>query len=496
MEKMLNFTKNFHLKIYKNSHNRLFGQFQPNHKVVDNSWLLRSFRAKLGKLLIVLFLVLGFASTQSFAQRDEIITQAGEKIRCRILDETPTRFIYAYLSPTGKVLRNEIFKNLVTDFKYNLYPNDIATKGNKLPEGLGNARTENTAANNERVDTRKSESSKPGSKKENAKNTEISKNPNNTDNSLKNNNSEKSEIIINNENKVSQKEESTTSSNKPAVQKTESEVVTKNATTETKPKSNATKKEETKQRSKVEKKETVESKKIEKKVKEEKTEMPLSTKKTDNEFNNYLNWRVGARGGFGNMLAKIPTTNEYLLYQEKLLRGYTWGADAAYFFTDNLGFGLMFNDFRSKNQAENIKYRNEILNTEATGNISNNRSTKFIGPVLYYRKNIDFKTMVILGVSPGAYFYKDKGTYGDASYTFKGMDFGASATLGVDFLLGNDITGRDIILSLETGYSYGKMRALDFGAGGGAVNLATPIDLSRLDFTVGLRFTRYPRFFR
>lgn len=496
MEKMLNFTQNFRLKIYKFFSNRHLSRFLLNQSEADSDWELLNLRSKLTKVSIVLFLVLSFTTTQSFAQRDEIITQAGEKIRCRILDETPTRFIYAYLSPTGKVLRNEIFKNLVTDFKYNLYSNDIVTKGNKLPEGLGNARAENTAVNNERVDTRKSEPSKSGSKKDNSKNTEISKNLNSSSNSIKNNNSEKSEKIINNEKIISSKDKNTTSSNKPVVQKTESEVVTKNTTTDIKPKSNSTKKEDTKQKPKVEKKETVETKKIEKKVKEEKTEMPLSTQKTDNEFNNYLNWRVGVRGGFGNMLAKIPTTNEYLLYQEKLLRGYTWGADAAYFFTDNLGFGLMFNDFRSKNQADNIQYRNEILNTEATGNISNNRSTKFIGPVLYYRKNIDFKTMVILGVSPGAYFYKDKGTYGDASYTFKGMDFGASATLGVDFLLGNDITGRDIILSLETGYSYGKMRALDFGAGGGAVNLATPIDLSRLDFTIGLRFTRYPRFFR
>ncbi|MDZ7934784.1 MAG: hypothetical protein U5M51_07460 [Emticicia sp.] len=136
------------------------------------------------------------------------------------------------------------------------------------------------------------------------------------------------------------------------------------------------------------------------------------------------------------------------------------------------------------------------MNKSETGNISNKRSIKYVGPVIYYRKNIDFKTMVILGLSPGAYFYKDKGSYNNANYTFNGMDFGASATLGIDFLLGNDITGRDIILSLETGYSYGKLRAMDFVGNNKAVNLATPIDLSRLDFTVGLRFTRYPKYFR
>ena len=202
------------------------------------------------------------------------------------------------------------------------------------------------------------------------------------------------------------------------------------------------------------------------------------------------------KGGLGNMLAKIPTSNAYGLYQEKLLRGYTWGADISYFPVDNVGFGLMFNNFQAKNKANNIVFNNEILNKPDLGSISNIRSIKYIGPVFFYRKNVDFKTMVVLGLSPGAYFYKDKGSYNTANYTFKGMDFGASATLGIDFLLGNDITGRDIILSLEAGYSYGKMRAIDFGAGGGSVNLATPIDLSRLDFTVGLRFTRYPNYFK
>ena len=68
-----------------------------------------------------------FSVLESKAQRDIIITQADEEIRCRILDETPTRFIYAYIGPKGKVLRNEIFKNLVKNFNYNQYDSDIVT---------------------------------------------------------------------------------------------------------------------------------------------------------------------------------------------------------------------------------------------------------------------------------------------------------------------------------------------------------------------------------
>ena len=452
---MFDFTRNFYPKVNKLLVTKPLWPSEPDLKEEILFSKNHIFNTKLNKVIIVLFLVFGFSVSQSFGQRDQITTQAGEKIRCRILDETPNRFVYAYLSPSGKVLRNEIFKNLVIDFKYNFYSSDIVTKGNKMPDGLGGAREEN-AATTQRVDTRKSEPAKAKSE------------------SKKNDN--KSNEVAESEYKATAKESSS---------KKETEKVADKPKATNSDQTTPIKKEDTKP-----KKEEVVAKK------EEKAVAPLATPKVDNEFSNFLKWRVGAKGGFGNMLAKIPTTNAYGLYQEKLLRGFTWGADVAYFPGDNIGFGLMFNNFQANNKADKIAFRNEILNKPDSGSISNNRSIKYVGPVFYYRKNIDFKTMVVLGLSPGVYFYKDKGSYNDANYTFKGMDFGASATLGIDFLLGNDITGRDIILSLEAGYSYGKMRALDFGAGGGAINLATPIDLSRLDFTVGLRFTRYPKYFR
>ncbi|AFK03491.1 hypothetical protein Emtol_2354 [Emticicia oligotrophica DSM 17448] len=442
---MLDFTHNFHLEIDKPLLPTTEDAHFPSSGIIQIFPRKWQFNTKLNKVIIVLFLVLGFCAQQSFAQRDQITTQAGEKIRCRILDETPTRFVYAYLSPSGKVLKNEIFKNLVTDFKYNFYPNDIVTKGNKLPEGLGEAREVNSSTT-KRVDTRKSESTK-------TKGSDLKKEPKGVEKSTAKNNSPKRDI-----DKKEEKIKPTSSKNiTPNQRKYESEKLNK---------------------------------------KEEKEVAPLAPKKNNNEFSNYMAWRVGGKGGFGNRLTKILTDNPYSSYQEKLLRGFTWGGDVAYFPIDNFGFGMMFNNFQSSNKADGITYINDIFNVSETGNIANKRSIKYVGPVFYFRKNIDFKTMVILGLSPGAYFYKDKGNYDDANYTFKGMDFGAAATLGIDFLLGNDITGRDIILSVEAGYNYGKMRALDFGMGGGAINLAKPIDLSRVDFTVGLRFTRYPAFFR
>lgn len=416
---MLRLTNNFSLK---------FPEFLKSDKkairngffVYAKAFLLGSGKIHfLNKAIFVLFLVLFFSTSESFGQRDQIITQAGEKIRCRILDETATRFVYAYIAPNGKVLRNEIFKNLVTDFKYDFYPDDIITKGNKIV-------------------------SKPNTTKE-----------------------------------------PTTGNNTTKTQQTDKTATNKNENTAN-PKSG----EKVEAKQQKPQKEAV--------AKEEKTAAPMAEPKTKSEYDDYLKFRVGVRGGFGNMLTKLNTEDQFGLYQEKLLRGWTWGADFAYFPTDNFGFGVMFNNFQSKNSADNINFQ-YIENGElvsASGSLSNKRSTKFVGTVAYFRKSIDFKTMVILGLAPGAYFYNDKGSYKGITIPYKGWNWGGAATLGIDFLLGNDITGRDIILSLEAGYNYGKISSMDFSDGKGPVKLVNAVDLSRLDFTVGLRFMRYPRYFK
>jgi len=416
---MLRLTNNFSLKFpefLKSDKNAIRNGFF----VYAKAFLLGSGKIHfLNKAIFVLFLVLFFSTSESFGQRDQITTQAGEKIRCRILDETATRFVYAYIAPNGKVLRNEIFKNLVTDFKYDFYPDDIITKGNKIV-------------------------SKPNTTKE-----------------------------------------PTTGNNTTKTQQTDKTATNKNENTAN-PKSG----EKVEAKQQKPQKEAV--------AKEEKTAAPMAEPKTKSEYDDYLKFRVGVRGGFGNMLTKLNTEDQFGLYQEKLLRGWTWGADFAYFPTDNFGFGVMFNNFQSKNSADNINFQ-YIENGElvsASGSLSNKRSTKFVGTVAYFRKSIDFKTMVILGLAPGAYFYNDKGSYKGITIPYKGWNWGGAATLGIDFLLGNDITGRDIILSLEAGYNYGKISSMDFSDGKGPVKLVNAVDLSRLDFTVGLRFMRYPRYFK
>lgn len=419
------------------------------------------------KLLFKVIAILSFTllGAKTFAQKDLIVTQAGEEIRCKILDETPTRFVYAYLGPKNKVLRNEIFKNLVSSFKYAYYPTDVL-QNDKLIEKSKSGQSNRAvplkpstpeekqpnSANTKKGDTKKNEVAKSDTKKtsETSEKTEVEATKSSLDKS-------KTDVAA---------EKKTDNNNAPL--------------TDEKPVAN----------SKTEKAiEKAESKK-------EKVEVsPLADAEPVSEFKNYLKYRIGAKGGLGNIIAPNSDTSPYGLYKEKLLRGWMFGVDAAYFFGDHVGIGATYTNYQARNSSTSLDYP-DLFSQEAIkgGQLSNKISHKFVGPTFLFRKSIDYKTFAILTLSPGMHLYSDKGLTNNSAFHFKGQAYGAAATLGLDFLLGNDIFGRDIVLSLEGGYNYGEISTIDNKVE--KVKPATPINLNRLDFTIGLRFTRFPMYLR
>jgi hypothetical protein len=423
---------------------------------------------------IILFFLLEVLEAN--AQKDLIITQAGEEIRCKILDETPTKFKYAYLGTQNKILRNEIFKNLVQSFKYGYYSSDIL-KNDKVIEKT-KSRPSSRAIPLASVDKNNALSNDPKIEKKTILDRPENLSKQEKTNILKSEetNQENDKII---EEKFIEKEKSIISANN---KKTDNE----NSNSE-KPDLDSKKVDEKK----------IEPKKSEIVKKESKKEevSPLADQVPNSEFKNYLKYRVGLKGGLGNIISSNKDNSPYGLYKEKLLRGWIFGIDAAYFFNDNLGIGATYTNFQTKNSNNNLDYPNlftkEIIKG---GQLSNKESHKFIGPTFLFRKNIDYKTFVIVTLSPGMHFYSDKGLTNLAKYSFTGRSFGSAATLGLDFLIGNDIFGRDIILSLEGGYNYGNIPEINNGIEN--INLAKPVNLNRLDFTIGLRFTRFPMYLR
>ena len=462
------------------------------------------------------------------AQRDVITTQAGEQIRCRILDETPTRFVYAYISKSGKVLRNEIFKSLVTDFKYNLYNADLVDSKGRLPqvEKSSTKTDEKVSAKNDKSSTKADEKmnqktdskkmdadSKVASKKSNATKTEADRILDDSETKSEKtemNKSEERKAASSNSKKVenaAKNDSKQANSSKNEAMKTDEKVVSKPSETK---KSDSRRKPEP--RPNVEKQEElakIEEEKA-KKASDEKTadvaktaetktaDSPIAIQPEKSDYKNHLKFRVGARGGIGGLIKTTALTDEYSKYLQGTEKGWVFGADAAFFPIENFGIGLIYNNLQTTNDSKSIKYTSVIDPTkkDITGAISDKTSTKFLGLGLYYRKAIDYKTFIVLGVAPGYNLYSNTRTEDAKSINIKGQQIGGLATLGVDFLMGNDIIGRDIILSLEGNYNFAKFDKLDYGDGKGAIALPAALDKSSWGVTIGLRFTRYPKYLR
>lgn len=422
----------------------------------------------------ILTFILIFGSLTAVAQKDLIVTQAGQEIRCKILEESSMRFTYAYINDKGKVLKTEIFKTLISSYKYGYYPEDVlpneklfkgemVVKGNPVvkkaepkpskkkeePDNREQERVDKKEAAKDKQDSRKKkESSKKEPEKQVVESKKIEEEPV----------------------KVIDKNEKLKSSPKDKLEP----IVTKTADEEVKPL--------------VEEKPVVDEKESKEKL------SPEERNKT--EFTNYLKYRFGFKGGLGNIMTENTDKSPFGLYKEKLNRGWVYGVDAAMFLNDNIGVGATFHSFNSRNRNERLDYIRTGSDEFRTGSLENKVSHKFVGASLLYRMSLDYKTFIVATASPGYFFYSDKRLEDQMNVNLKGGTFGAAGTLGIDFLIGDDKFGRDVILSFECGYNYGELKKLNYGGVEGVKTLDTPKNLRRLDFAIALRFNRFPRYLK
>jgi|GEM_PF-837051 len=442
--------------------------------------------------LLLLLIAFRAAAQREAAMRDLIITQAGEQIRCRIVDESSMRFSYMYVNEKGKQVKTEIFKTLISSFKYNYFPEDL-TAGKKEPAVASSSAgsTARKAASRPEQDTR------PPAREASVPATERKDPP-----SLQ-------EV-------ATRKEEST-----PAVSAGKETAVSRSAAGMPAGKEGNTTgaKRETAGNSPADKRETAAGSPDTRPVTEEKTgakeaatkeiiakeavtkeaaaDEYVSPLKGKTEFTNYLKYRIGFKGGLGNIIDENTDNTPFGLFNEKLRRGWIYGVDAAVFLNDHVGIGVAYHSYQSANKNNRLDFPNRVTGSDyRTGSLESKVNHKFAGATLLGRIGMDYKTFIVATVSPGYYFYSDKGVENQMEYVFRGGTWGGAATLGIDFLLGSNETGRDVILSFECGYNYGRLKSLDYGGTVGRRDLAEPISLSRLDFAVGLRFTRFPRYLR
>ena len=424
-------------------------------------------------------LLLLLVALKATAQRDLIITQAGEQIRCRIVDESSMRFSYIYVNDKGRPVRTEIFKTLISSFKYNYFPDDMPSGKKDIASGKkGTPAAGAPAAGTPAASERKEVSARPESesKKTNVpEKKEVAARPESE--SKKTNAPDKKEVAGKPDKDTKtggseKKEAVVTEGDKPVTAYVDNKKEVPGKTTDV-PGSTSP--------GKVPAKDSAAQKYV----------SPLKGK---TEFTNYLKYRIGFKGGLGNIIDENTDKSPFGLFNEKLRRGWVYGVDAAVFLNDHIGIGITYQSYQSRNK--NVSLNSEVP-LESGGSLpirslESKVNHKFVGPTLLGRLGMDYKTFIVATVSPGYYFYSDKGMVNQMNYEYKGGAWGGAATLGIDFLMGNNETGRDVILSFECGYNYGQLKSLKPENGWNKL----PIGLNRLDFAVGLRFTRFPRYLR
>lgn len=203
-------------------------------------------------------------------------------------------------------------------------------------------------------------------------------------------------------------------------------------------------------------------------------------------------FRVAINGGY-SFGAGIPSENilsdyyNYKDYYKNLKSGYHFGGDVTYFFTEAFGVGLKGYIHKSSNKLDNI--------TDTTGGItryglmSDNITSSYIGPTFSTKfLNQDNTRAILLDVSLGYMGYYNKAVRVD-SYKLTGQTLGLSLSVGYDTEI-----AKNLILGFQLSYLYGVLLKYDLNDGVStktiSLNKEEKESLSRIDFSVGLRFAK------
>jgi len=207
------------------------------------------------------------------------------------------------------------------------------------------------------------------------------------------------------------------------------------------------------------------------------------------EYGDYQHFRFALNGGYSYMTAKIAESvpAELKNYTKELKSGYHFGGDITYYFTESLGFGGKCVVFKSSNSM-NISIE-DTYGDRVYGKMSDNITNLFIGPMfsttfLDWNQNNAF----ILNLSLGYMGYKNNGVLID-KLIIKGNTMGFSWDIGYDISLSEKFS-----LGLQLSLTSGVLSKLKFSDGIRTETIKLEKgeheNLSRIDFSIGLRFNR------
>lgn len=205
----------------------------------------------------------------------------------------------------------------------------------------------------------------------------------------------------------------------------------------------------------------------------------------DNKKNKYPNFRCAFEGGLSYRTKKIKddVPQEFKDFYSKLNSGYQYGIGVQYFAAKNLGFGLKYSHFRSKNA---MKYYIEYYGKWDQYIQNEDINIDFIGPTINIRSMHNKNRNSFTGYASLGYLH----------YIDQVLSHGITATgstFGLAFGFNYDIkVAENLAIGLDISYILGTLTKckISDGISSETIELDNNNNLHHLNFSIGLRLIK------
>lgn len=219
------------------------------------------------------------------------------------------------------------------------------------------------------------------------------------------------------------------------------------------------------------------------------SEIPVE--KTGNLSDNYPKIRIGALGGWSYLTAPLGENipDDFNNFYKDLKSGYHFGGNFTYFTSNSLGYGLLYTNFRTSNQIDDIYIVNNETGEVRTGKLREDVSIQYFGPALALRANLpDTRISMNLKSSIGYIAYKNEAIVID-EFLLKSGTAGFHTDMGLDIPIDKNLS-----LALYISFTVGVLTYYDYSDATQnqrlSLNKENYENISRIDLSVGLSWNR------
>ncbi|WP_205501381.1 hypothetical protein [Rufibacter psychrotolerans] len=199
--------------------------------------------------------------------------------------------------------------------------------------------------------------------------------------------------------------------------------------------------------------------------------------------------RLGVSGGWSYRLASVNdgVPADFKEYIEGLKKGYNISADAAYYFSEQMGAGLRYSTYRASNEINDVSAVSSG-GTIIHGKMSDKISVTFVGPYFSSRMlSANKLNGFFANLGLGYLGYTDEVVQVNDRFTIKGSTVGLSGDLGYDVRIAKKLS-----LGFQLSMVTGTLREYEVSSGTSTRTVKLDQEnyenLSRIDLSVGLRF--------